>query len=295
AVPTAVSATELSSFDGAARITIEATEAAKAAGSGTTTPATTTTPPAAGSGSGGAGEPPKTTTSPAPEDGGSGDGKPTSDGASASETPVKRDVSFPRGSTIAEGTPLSAGTTLPAGTPIPKGTIYHGTVLKEDFILPKSETLTEPMVLKGEMTVPDDVLGKPVASAAETAAKPAEAAANAAKEAEAGKETVKKKPGLLRSVFKGLLCGGVGNVAGYYSYHAVLSDEVENKVELNAGSKYVVDPVSNQVVFEKGQTYAITVSPSSGKGDSKKISIDIVQPNVSINPTQWLDADCGGK
>ncbi|MFH0970395.1 MAG: carboxypeptidase-like regulatory domain-containing protein [Candidatus Diapherotrites archaeon] len=103
-------------------------------------------------------------------------------------------------------------------------------------------------------------------------------------------KAVKKTTGFLR----GLVCGGIGGVAGYAAYRSDLSDEIENKISLGAESVNVIDPVSNNIVFEKGHTYKFVVSPGEGEGKSEKISIDILSPDQRVPAAAWLD-DCSPK
>jgi hypothetical protein len=93
---------------------------------------------------------------------------------------------------------------------------------------------------------------------------------------------------------RSLVCGGVGNVAGYASYSDELSTEVENKITLESGSDAMVDAQTNEMIFEKGQTYQFVVTPNEGSGKSQGITIDIVPPAAQVNPSAWLD-DCAAK
>ncbi len=119
----------------------------------------------------------------------------------------------------------------------------------------------------------------------------AEEALKKAKEA-AEKEALKKAKSLKKFNFvRGLVCGGVGNIAGYTTYRNTLLEEIENKIVVEAGSTNVFDPSTDELIFQKGQTYAFTLSPTAGSKTSRKISIDIVSPDSQVNPNAWLD-DC---
>ncbi len=104
-------------------------------------------------------------------------------------------------------------------------------------------------------------------------------------------KTGSKYKGLVKSAAKGFVCSGVGNVAGYAAYRYGISSEVENKVELNVGSDAMLDAQTQQMIFEKGQTYAFTVTPAQGEGKSQGISVDIVSPTAQVNPSSWLECD----
>lgn len=111
------------------------------------------------------------------------------------------------------------------------------------------------------------------------------------------KETPKTKrtTGFFKQLGRGLICGGIGNTAGYLTYRDMMSDEIENKIVLNAGNSNVLDPTSNNVVFQKGQTYAFTVNPTEGEGKSREVSIELVPANAQVNGANWLDVDCSGQ
>ncbi|MBM3282220.1 MAG: hypothetical protein FJY86_02670 [Candidatus Diapherotrites archaeon] len=103
-----------------------------------------------------------------------------------------------------------------------------------------------------------------------------------------------KTKGLAKSIAKGLICSGIGNLTGYGAYRAGLTNEVENKITLEAGSNAILDPQTNELVFEKGQTYQFVVTPGTGTGTSHTIRVDVVSPNTQVNPQSWLD-DCSAK
>ncbi len=103
-----------------------------------------------------------------------------------------------------------------------------------------------------------------------------------------------KWKGVAKEFGKGIICGGIGNLAGFFAYRSDLSEEVENKISLNAGSGNVLDPTTSNLIFQKGQTYKFIVGPGAGSGKSNTVSIDIVDPTTLVPATAWLD-DCGQK
>lgn len=100
-----------------------------------------------------------------------------------------------------------------------------------------------------------------------------------------------KTKGLVKSVAKGLVCAGAGNVAGYFAYRGTITDEVENKIELEAGSEAMLDAQTQEMTFLKGQTYQFSVSPTQGEGKSSRMSIDIVSPTTQVNPSAWMECE----
>jgi hypothetical protein len=90
---------------------------------------------------------------------------------------------------------------------------------------------------------------------------------------------------------KGLVCGAVGNVAGYTAYRMTLLDEIDNKITLQADSTNMLDPQTNELVFLKGQTYKIVIKSDSQTKNGKQLSIDIVSPAEMVNPSAWIECD----
>ncbi len=107
-----------------------------------------------------------------------------------------------------------------------------------------------------------------------------------------GKNLTAKKAPQLKGLARNLVCGGLGNVAGYAMYRDEFKTEVENKIVLDAGSSNVLDAQTEELIFEKGQTYQFSVSTIQGTGKSHKIVLDIVSPSATVTPASWLD-DCG--
>jgi hypothetical protein len=103
-------------------------------------------------------------------------------------------------------------------------------------------------------------------------------------------KSFKKTTGFVR----GLVCGGIGGVAGYSLYRETLTEEVENKISLDAGSSNVIDSTTSNLIFQKGQTYQFTVGPGPGAGKSNTLTIDIVDPTTLVPINAWLD-DCAQK
>lgn len=131
------------------------------------------------------------------------------------------------------------------------------------------------------------------AKARDTATAKAQAALDDAKAKKTIPDAVpgSKTTGLAKSVAKGLVCSGAGNVAGYFAYRSLITDEVENKIELVAGSDAMLDAQTQEMIFEKGQTYQFSLSPTQGEGKSLRMSVDIVSPTAQVNPAAWLECD----
>lgn len=103
-----------------------------------------------------------------------------------------------------------------------------------------------------------------------------------------------KKATAVKNFARSFVCGGIGSAAGYAAYRTGLSEEVENKIELDIGSGNVLDPATNVLTFHKGQTYKFVVQPGPGTGVSQKMFVDVLSPDVQVTPSAWLD-DCAQK
>ena len=115
-----------------------------------------------------------------------------------------------------------------------------------------------------------------------------------------GKSVAKKvKPtpgsGRVAKIAKGLrvfVCGTTGAIAGVAAYQKIITSEIENKISIEAENKNVTDPSTEELVFEKGQTYRFTVSTDPNNKTGKKVKIGIVSPQEKIPADKWVD-DCG--
>lgn len=96
---------------------------------------------------------------------------------------------------------------------------------------------------------------------------------------------------ITKAVGQGLVCGGAGNVAGYFAYRSMLTKEIENKITLQTGSNNVLDAVTQELVFEKGQSYAITVGQDSENETGRIMTIDLLPNDAYVAPATWVD--CG--
>ncbi|MEK6970771.1 MAG: hypothetical protein AABW68_03700, partial [archaeon] len=57
------------------------------------------------------------------------------------------------------------------------------------------------------------------------------------------------------------------------------------------GSGNVIDTATGNLIFQKGLTYSFNVGPGTGSGDSRSLSIDVIDPAKQVAPEAWLD-DC---